>query len=317
MKSFSVDFTDTARSQTSRSALDHKFAHEAATFIGSEHRNIVLGSSLLADPETRDACVAARDLPNGIGDLDLSLLLLCRKVREHATVALSGESADEILAGYRWFTEPSAVWSDTFPWLADSPAHGFLHQRNLRAFHPALLADLKPEAYLRDQYSTALATLDLDPELSAAERRHREIMYLAVTHFLPSLLDRNDRLSMASGLEVRVPFCDHRIVEHLVTLPAATHTADGREKSVLRQATRDVLPPSVLERKKSPYPSVPDPAYSQKISDQIDAIGADQRAWLSNFFNPSVLKQEDATDMVESEGLISNIEAELVLNFAS
>ncbi|QPB24752.1 asparagine synthase (glutamine-hydrolyzing) [Rhizobium sp. 007] len=317
VRSFSVDFNDAADSQTSRSALDRKFAHEAAAFIGSEHRNIVLDTSLLAAPETRDACVAARDLPNGIGDLDLSLLLLCRKVREHATVALSGESADELLAGYLWFQEPTAVWADTFPWLADSPAHGYLHQRILNAFQPALLAELQLEEYLQDHYSAALSKLDLDPGLSAADRRHREIMYLAVTHFLPTLLDRNDRLSMATGLEVRVPFCDHRIVEHLVTLPAAVHTADGREKSVLRQAAKDMLPVGVLERKKSPYPSVPDPTYSSQIASQIDALTSDQRARLRDFFSPSILDGRGAAGMTASHGLISNIEGELVLNFAS
>jgi asparagine synthase (glutamine-hydrolysing) len=67
------------------------------------------------------------------------------------------------------------------------------------------------------------------------------------------LLDRKDRLSMAVGLEVRVPFCDHRLVEYVYNTPWSLKTYDGREKSLLRGATQDVLPESVVWRVKSPY----------------------------------------------------------------
>ena len=91
------------------------------------------------------------------------------------------------------------------------------------------------------------------------ERRMREICYLFLTRFLPNLLDRKDRMSMAVGLEVRVPFCDHRLVEYVFGTPWAHKTFDGREKSLLRAATADVLPQSVVQRVKSPYPSTQDP----------------------------------------------------------
>lgn len=317
VKSFSVDFADTSASIDSRSALDRRYAWEAAEYIGSEHRNIVLDSALLAHREVRDAALRARDLPNGFGDLDTSLLLLCREVRKHATVALSGEAADEILGGYRWFSEPAAAWSDTFPWIADSPAHGYLHQRVLSTLDPALIERLELDAYLREEYATALNKLQLDPGLSREERRHREIIALALTYFLPMLLDRNDRLSMASGLEVRVPFCDPRIVELVTTLPRSIHTVGGREKGVLRDAIGDLLPVGVRERTKSPYPTTPDPEYSRILAADVGATLSDPAPELQDIFRPEVLDPAQIADSARSRGLVSNFEGEVILNFAS
>ncbi|MFD7551081.1 asparagine synthase (glutamine-hydrolyzing) [Streptomyces sp. NPDC059578] len=317
VSSFSVDFTDVADSTDSRSALDRRYAREAADHIGSRHSNIVLDSHLLASGAVRDATVRARDLPNGFGDLDTSLLLLCRAVREHATVALSGEAADEILGGYLWFQEPRAVEAQTFPWMADSPAHGYLHQRVLSTIDPGLARQLRLDEYLRDEYATAIGGLTFDPSISARERRHREIIHLAITYFLPMLLDRTDRLSMAGGLEVRVPFCDHRIVEHLVTLSRHVHNAGGREKGVLRDAVADLLPPGVLERRKSPYPTTPDPDYSRQLDRQLTEVLADPPDGLADIFAPHVLTPGGLTDAARSHGLVSNFEGEVVLNFAS
>jgi asparagine synthase (glutamine-hydrolysing) len=81
-------------------------------------------------------------------------------------------------------------------------------------------------------------------------------------------LDRKDRMSMAVGLEVRVPFCDHRLVQYVFNAPWSLKTFDGREKSLLRAATRDVLPESVANRKKSGYPGTFDPTYVAAIQSQ-------------------------------------------------
>jgi asparagine synthase (glutamine-hydrolysing) len=93
----------------------------------------------------------------------------------------------------------------------------------------------------------------------------RKVCYLHLTHFVRILLDRKDRASMAVGLEVRVPFCDHRLVEYVYNAPWSLKTYDGREKSLLRGAAQDLLPRSVVERVKSPYPSTQDPKYAVKL----------------------------------------------------
>ncbi|AUX24619.1 uncharacterized protein SOCEGT47_051580 [Sorangium cellulosum] len=104
------------------------------------------------------------------------------------------------------------------------------------------------------------------------ERRMREICYLHLTRFLPLLLDRDDRMSMATGLAVRVPICDHRLVEYVFNTPWSMKTFDGREKSLLRAASAGLLPRSVLERRKSPYPATQDPAYAQALCDRLAGL---------------------------------------------
>ena len=95
----------------------------------------------------------------------------------------------------------------------------------------------------------------------------RKICHLHLTRFVRVLLDRKDRASMAVGLEVRVPFCDHRLVEYVYNTPWALKSFDGREKTLLREATADVLPRSVYDRVKSPYPSTQDPKYAVALQD--------------------------------------------------
>ncbi len=79
---------------------------------------------------------------------------------------------------------------------------------------------------------------------------------------------------MAVGLEVRVPFCDHRLVEYVYNTPWSLKTFDGREKSLLRHAAEHVLPDSVVQRVKSPYPSTQDPGYAAALQQQAKEIAA-------------------------------------------
>lgn len=94
----------------------------------------------------------------------------------------------------------------------------------------------------------------------------KEMMKLNLDWFMQVLLDRKDRMSMYSGLEVRVPYCDYRIAEYLYSVPWEIKYENGVEKSLLRKAMSDVLPPEVLWRKKSPYPKTHHPAYEASVS---------------------------------------------------
>jgi len=90
--------------------------------------------------------------------------------------------------------------------------------------------------------------------------------------FLNTLLDRKDRMSMAAGLEVRVPFCDHRLVEYVWNIPWEMKYCDGREKGILRRALAGVLPEEVLARRKSPYPKTHNPNYLTAVRSQLQEI---------------------------------------------
>src|SRR4051794_12906845 len=121
VRSFSVDFvgqTENFKPDALRPTPDAPYVRDVAEHVGSRHADIVLDHDALADPEVRRTVVAAMDLPTGLGDMYASLYLLCKAIREHSTVALSGESADELFGGYRQFHDPAAQRAHTYPWLA-------------------------------------------------------------------------------------------------------------------------------------------------------------------------------------------------------
>ncbi|HVW42230.1 MAG TPA: asparagine synthase (glutamine-hydrolyzing) [Amycolatopsis sp.] len=289
LRTFSVDFfgqEENFQPDAMRGTPDSPFIRDVAKLVGSAHRDVVLDPQALTDPAARRAVVTARDVPAGMGDMDTSLYLLFKAIRAESTVALSGESADEVFGGYRWFHDKTAREADTFPWLAYNT--GMLDGGDL--LRPELKAELDLSGYVANQYRTALKQVDHIGGANAHERRMREVCHLHLTRMVRALLDRKDRASMAVGLEVRVPFCDHRLVEYVYNTPWSLKTFDGREKSLLRHATRHVLPQSVADRVKSPYPSTQDPGYAAALQQQAKEILAERdnpafelvdRAWLA------------------------------------
>jgi asparagine synthase (glutamine-hydrolysing) len=275
VRSFAVDFlgqTENFVPDPMRATPDGPYVRDVAEHVGSRHQDIVLDPDTLADPAVRRATVQARDLPMGLGDMDQSLYLLFKAIREHSTVALSGESADEVFGGYKWFHDPQVQQAETFPWLAAVQRQAGDRPDMLS---PEVAAVLDLESYVADGYRDAVGSVPLLDGEDAFDRRMREICYLHLTRFVRILLDRKDRMSMAVGLEVRVPFCDHRLVEYVFNAPWSLKTFDGREKSLLRHATADTLPKSVVERVKSPYPSTQDPKYAAALQRQVaDLVAA-------------------------------------------
>ncbi|MFB7473367.1 asparagine synthase (glutamine-hydrolyzing) [Kitasatospora sp. NPDC056184] len=252
LRSYAVDYSDQAEQFTGdvlRTGHDTPYAAEAGAFIGSEHSTVVLDPRTLLDLEHRRAVVVSRDSPIGVGDMDTSLYLLFGEIRKHSTVALSGEAADEVFGGYPWFHNPKALAAQTFPWLLVTGDEAAM------PINPDLAAHLRIAEFRDDTYRSSLAAVPHVEGESAAEHRQREMQHLSLTRWLRQLLHRKDRLSMAQGLEVRVPYCDHRLVEYAFNTPWAMKNYDGREKSLLRAAGQGIAPDSVLWRPKNHYPA--------------------------------------------------------------
>src|SRR5262249_14289581 len=120
VRTFAVDFVGQTQNfvpDELRATPDTPYAHDVAEKSRTEHQDIVLSSGELAGPRVRAEVIRARDLPAGLGDMDASLYLLFKAIRGHSTVALSGESADEVFGGYQQFFDPEAQQARTFPWL--------------------------------------------------------------------------------------------------------------------------------------------------------------------------------------------------------
>ncbi|MEU9762413.1 asparagine synthase (glutamine-hydrolyzing) [Streptomyces sp. NPDC047987] len=271
IRSYAVDYSDQAEQFTGdvlRTGHDTPYATEAGAFIGTDHSTVVLDPRALLDPEHRKAVVVARDSPIGVGDMDTSLYLLFGEIRKHSTVALSGEAADEVFGGYPWFRNPEALAAATFPWLLVTGDEAAM------PLNPEL--DLRIGEFRDDTYRDALAAVPhLDGE-TPDEHRQREMQHLSLTRWLRQLLHRKDRLSMAQGLEVRVPYCDHRLVQYAFATPWALKSFDGREKSLLRAAGTGLAPDAVLHRPKNHYPATHHPDYNRGLQELARDALADE-----------------------------------------
>ena len=282
LSTFVVDFvgqTSSFQADPIRPTPDLPFAREVADFIQSDHHTVVLDKGRLLDPRVRGAVLSAWDLPYCFGDLDVSLYLLFAAIKEYATVALSGEAADELFGGYLWFYDENAIQAETFPWLKLG-AHRGLDPKAL--FQPWFIDKLRLTEYQRDLYQAALSEVPRLEGESPRESRLREISYLTLTRWLPMLLDKKDRMGMAVGLEGRVPFCDHRLVEYVFNIPWAMKSAFPQEKGLLRAAVQGLLPESVVRRKKAAYPTIQDAGYDRALVSSLRSrVGCGDAAFLS------------------------------------
>ncbi|MBQ8546602.1 MAG: asparagine synthase (glutamine-hydrolyzing) [Clostridia bacterium] len=236
---------------------DDDFATYLADYLGTNHTVLTCKTKELVDgliPAT-----IFRDLP-GQADIDSSLLYFCREIKRNHTVALSGECSDEIFGGYPWFYRPEMLFSDFFPWI---------HQPRMR---PSLFKDSVSNSdegyeYIRSVYQKSLEECSVLPSDSEEMRVSRIASHLSVNYFMTSLLQRKDRMSMASGLEIRVPFADHRIYEFVYNVPWEIKFENKVEKALLRNSMKSHLPDKILWRKKSPYPKTHNKEYMTLVSE--------------------------------------------------
>jgi len=223
------------------------------------------------------AVVDARDLP-GMADVDASLLYFCSLVARYNKVALTGECADEIFGGYPWFYREDLLQRKGFPWSGDLNARtAFLA--------PDFARELRLEEYIHDRYSDTVKSVPKLPKETSASAQHRKITYLNLVWFMQTLLYRMDRMSMYSGLEARVPFADHRIVEYVYNVPWSMKYRNGVAKSLLRDACKDLLPEAILARRKSPYPKTYNPAYERLLVQRMLDVLSNPNAPVMQFID--------------------------------
>ena len=282
LHTWSVDYRDNDKYFTKNSfqpSGDNEFIQMMVDALGTRHHNVVIEPDALCAALL--AATDARDLP-GMADVDSSLLLFCASVKNGGTtVCLSGECADELFGGYPWYHREEILFEDTFPWSRSVDLR-------LGLLAPGVVKD--GAEFVREHY---LATCRRAPKLpgeSAKDARMREMFVLNLDWFMATLLDRKDRMSMHSGLEVRVPFCDHRIVEYAYNMPWAFKALDGREKGIVRRAFAGELPEEIVQRKKSPYPKTFHPVYTRLCADYVRRIFADSDAVAAQLFDHAAVE---------------------------
>lgn len=283
LHTWSVDYRDNDKYFTKsifQPNSDDSYIDQMVDFLGTHHHRVVL------EPEALCAALLpatdARALP-GMADVDSSLLLFCAAVkRGGTTVCLSGECADELFGGYPWYHREEILFEDTFPWSRSIGLRlGLLTPDAVR----------NGEEFVRQHYHD---TCDRAPKLSSDDKkaaRMREMFVLNLDWFMATLLDRKDRMSMYSGLEVRVPFCDHRIVEYAYNMPWDFKSLEGREKGIVRRAFADELPKEIVYRKKSPYPKTFHPVYTRLCADYVRRIFEDNTSVAASLFDRNAVQK--------------------------
>lgn len=283
LHTWSVDYRDNDKYFTKsifQPNSDDSYIDQMVDFLGTHHHRVVL------EPEALCAALLpatdARALP-GMADVDSSLLLFCAAVkRGGTTVCLSGECADELFGGYPWYHREEILFEDTFPWSRSVGLRlGLLTPDAVR----------NGEEFVHQHYRD---TCDRAPKLPSDDKkaaRMREMFVLNLDWFMATLLDRKDRMSMYSGLEVRVPFCDHRIVEYAYNMPWDFKSLEGREKGIVRRAFANELPKEIVYRKKSPYPKTFHPVYTRLCADYVRRIFEDNTSVAASLFDRNAVQK--------------------------
>lgn len=258
IESFSVDYEGNAQhfQQTAfQPSRDAPYIEMAAEALGTNHRQIMLSQQELAD--NLEAAVDARGFP-GMADVDSSMLLFARQIAPHARAALSGECADEVFGGYPWFRDASFMHEDQFPWSGSMALREGILRREVAC-------ELKPAEFVRDTLRSAVNAVEHLPGEAAEEKCLRTMQVLCFQFFMANLQERARQMCLYANLEVLTPFCDDRLVLYVYNVPWKMKFTGGREKGLLREAVKDLLPEALAQRKKSPYPKTCNPVYAQIV----------------------------------------------------
>ena len=289
LNTYSVDYVDNDKNFVKtdfQPNSDNYYINLMTEKLNTNHHTVILDTPELASA-LEDAMIA-RDFP-GMADVDSSLLLFCKNVKQNATVSLTGECADEIFGGYPWFFRADALNSNTFPWSI-----AITERQNL--LNPQIASKVNLKNYIDYRYQESLNEVDILDEDSMETAEKRRISHLTLNWFMQTLLDRSDRMAMYNGFELRVPFCDYRLAEYVWNIPWEMKALHGREKGLLRYIMKDLLPEEIVDRKKSPYPKTWNPTYLATVKDMLTKIMNDSNAPINNLLNRNYILEILETD---------------------
>ena len=283
LTTYSVDYADNTKyfeKNKFQPDSDNKYIPIMSKFIGSNHINIVLDNQKVAESVTE--ATISRGLP-GMADIDSSLLLFLKEIKKSDNICFTGECADEFFGGYPWYHDEKLLYSATFPWSRSIEMREKLVQKGV------LKDDCKE--YVNSLYNQTINETDYLESDSSIDRRTREMFMLNFYWFMQTLIDRNDRMAAAAGVETRVPFCDYRIIEYAYNMPRSIKAYKRREKGILREAFKDILPPEIVWRKKSPYPKSCNPIIYSYAKQKLKDIMEDKTNLLPQLINKCYLKE--------------------------
>ncbi|QVK17256.1 asparagine synthase (glutamine-hydrolyzing) [Mycoplasmatota bacterium] len=280
LESYSIDYINNQKyfnANNFQVAEDNDFINFVVDHFNINHHRCVISNEELI--ETLKNAVILRDMP-GMADIDSSLYWFSTKIKPQFTVALSGECADEIFGGYPWFYR--TFKDGCFPWLSN------LDERN-NLLNDNYQKKLELREYVDNHYKKALREVPLNGDETLEEIKHKRLSYLNMLYFMTTLLDRKDRMTMGASLEVRVPFADHRLIEYLYNVPWEMKFYQNKEKGLLKEAVKDIVPYEIVYRKKNPYPKTHHPKYEKLVKSLFRNCLNNKNSVLFELFNKKAL----------------------------
>lgn len=288
LDTYSIDYEDNDKYfkgnkfQVSR---DNKYIELMQQKFETNHHYKIITQKKLA--KALKESVIARDLP-GMADIDSSLLWFSKEIGRDHKVILSGECADEIFGGYPWFYREELRNRDSFPWLDSIESRSNLLKKELQD-------KLQLKEFVKKQYENIINEV---PKCgNEDENKIKNLFYVNMTYFMPTLLERKDRMTMRAKLEARVPFADTKLIEYLWNIPWKYKFYNQQEKGLLREAFKDILPEEIVTRKKNPYPKTHNPVYTELIVKMLKKRLKRKKSILNQIFD-----QDKLDGLITSKG---------------
>jgi asparagine synthase (glutamine-hydrolysing) len=237
LKTFSVGFHAAA----GEAGDEFEYSDQVAKEFSTDHQQILVDPARML-PAVDNAITAMAE-PMVSHDC-VAFHLLAEEVSKSVTVVQSGQGADEVLAGYDWYPPLAAVQRERGPEAYAAVFTDRPHAELADILEPEWLLDHDPSrAFIAEHFAAPGA----DDTLDAALRLDSTVM------LVDDPVKRVDNMTMAWGLEARVPFLDHELVELVAACPPALKLAHGG-KGVLKDAARGVVPDAIIDRPKGYFP---------------------------------------------------------------
>ncbi|MFE6364799.1 N-acetylglutaminylglutamine amidotransferase [Streptomyces sp. NPDC057806] len=280
LKTFSVGF----ETEGGEKGDEFRYSDLVAREFGTDHRQMMVPSERVST--ALDGAVAAMSEPMISHDV-VAFHLLSEQVSKEVKVVQSGQGADEVFAGYHWYPKLAEVSREDEPERYAETYFDRSHADLARILRPELLAD---DDVSGDFVRNHMAVPGAQTALDAALRLDTHVM------LVDDPVKRVDNMTMAWGLEARVPFLDHELVELAAACPPELKLADGG-KGVLKEAGRKLLPREVVDRPKGyfPVPAIRHMAgpVLQRVREALEAPEAKQRGLFQESYVAELLEAPD------------------------
>lgn len=234
LQTFSVGFEDTPE----ETGNEFQYSDIVSERFGTEHHRFIVNSSDIISFLPK--CFQAMSEPMVSHD-NIGFYLLGERVSKHVKVVQSGQGADEVFGGYHWYQ----AMKDSRQPLNDYAKAFFdrTHNEYKQAVSDRFIDDDHSRLFVKNNFAEPGATDPVDKAL----RLDTTVM------LVDDPVKRVDNMTMAWGLEARVPFLDHEVVEYAARIPPRLKIKNGG-KYVLKEAARRVIPSEVIDRPKGYFP---------------------------------------------------------------